>query len=165
MPRRVVPILPGAARILAQARRDRGGREDERAGVGDLQSLGRDRDALRRERLDLARAPRDRAPRPLPITDSVPATIPRAAATACRPVADDERVAGIVAALEAATTSARLESQSTILPLPSSPHWPPITVTFAKAFFSLMLSGKIRWRSSGRPPARSSERVNVVSGS
>ena len=31
---------------------------------------------------------------------------------------------------------ARLDSQSTILPLPSSPHWPPITVTFAKAFSS-----------------------------
>src|SRR6201996_4101052 len=30
------------------------------------------------------------------------------------------------------TTSARLLSQSTSLPLPSSPHWAPITVTFAK---------------------------------
>src|SRR6185369_13265165 len=29
------------------------------------------------------------------------------------------------------TTSARSESQSTILPLPSSPHWAPITATFA----------------------------------
>jgi hypothetical protein len=28
--------------------------------------------------------------------------------------------------------SARLASQSTILPLPSSPHWAPMTVTFAK---------------------------------
>src|SRR6478752_10119462 len=28
------------------------------------------------------------------------------------------------------TTSARAESQSTILPLPSSPHWAPITATF-----------------------------------
>src|SRR5215813_9086476 len=27
------------------------------------------------------------------------------------------------------TTSARAESQSTILPLPSSPHWAPITAT------------------------------------
>ena len=27
------------------------------------------------------------------------------------------------------TTSARLESQSTILPLPSSPHWEPTTAT------------------------------------
>jgi hypothetical protein len=26
--------------------------------------------------------------------------------------------------------SARLASQSTILPLPSSPHWAPMTVTF-----------------------------------
>src|SRR6266581_3017326 len=29
------------------------------------------------------------------------------------------------------TTSARSDSQSTILPLPSSPHWAPITATFA----------------------------------
>src|SRR5919205_3227929 len=29
------------------------------------------------------------------------------------------------------TTSARCDSQSTILPLPSSPHWAPITATFA----------------------------------
>src|SRR5437868_9270734 len=29
------------------------------------------------------------------------------------------------------TTSARLDSQSTSLPLPSSPHWAPITVTLA----------------------------------
>src|ERR1700761_8018891 len=29
------------------------------------------------------------------------------------------------------TMSARLDSQSTILPLPSSPHWAPITVTLA----------------------------------
>src|SRR5216110_2368264 len=28
------------------------------------------------------------------------------------------------------TTSARADSQSTILPLPSSPHWAPITATF-----------------------------------
>src|SRR6476620_8225871 len=31
------------------------------------------------------------------------------------------------------TTSARSESQSTILPLPSSPHWAPTTTTFAIA--------------------------------
>src|SRR5690242_2105035 len=30
--------------------------------------------------------------------------------------------------------SARLASQSTILPLPSSPHWAPMTVTFANGF-------------------------------
>src|SRR5690348_5388636 len=29
------------------------------------------------------------------------------------------------------TTSARCDSQSTILPLPSSPHWAPTTATFA----------------------------------
>ena len=29
------------------------------------------------------------------------------------------------------TTSAWLDSQSTILPLPSSPHWAPTTTTFA----------------------------------
>src|ERR1700754_718611 len=29
------------------------------------------------------------------------------------------------------TMSARFDSQSMILPLPSSPHWAPITVTFA----------------------------------
>src|SRR5579862_2589378 len=35
------------------------------------------------------------------------------------------------------TTSARLDSQSTILPLPSSPHWTPTTTTFAIVFFLL----------------------------
>ena len=47
---------------------------------------------------------------------------------------DDERVAGIVAALEAHHDIGRGESQSTILPLPSSPHWAPITATFAMDF-------------------------------
>ncbi len=42
-----------------------------------------------------------------------------------RLVADDERMAGVVTALKRTTTSARWESQSTILPLPSSPHWAP----------------------------------------
>ena len=46
-------------------------------------------------------------------------------------VADDQRMAGIVAALEAHHDSARSVSQSTILPLPSSPHWAPITATLA----------------------------------
>src|SRR5260370_31111034 len=33
------------------------------------------------------------------------------------------------------TTSARADSQSTIFPLPSSPHWAPITATLAMNHF------------------------------
>src|SRR6478735_5041869 len=36
------------------------------------------------------------------------------------------------------TTSAWLDSQSTILPLPSSPHWAPTTTTFAMSEVSLL---------------------------
>src|SRR6478609_10280089 len=35
------------------------------------------------------------------------------------------------------TRSARLASQSTTLPLPSSPHWAPITATLAMGLFLL----------------------------
>src|SRR5262245_11709965 len=48
------------------------------------------------------------------------------------------------------TISARSDSQSTILPLPSSPHWAPITTTFA-------MPGSLRARASAlhaRQPAR-----------
>ena len=45
---------------------------------------------------------------------------------------DDQRVPGIVAAPKRShTISAWADSQSTILPLPSSPHWDPTTTTFA----------------------------------
>src|SRR5262249_1541847 len=41
------------------------------------------------------------------------------------------------------TTSARSESQSTILPLPSSPHWARIPATFAMTPGSLSRSGSV----------------------
>jgi hypothetical protein len=50
-------------------------------------------------------------------------------------VADDERVAGIVAALEAHHHVGAAASQSTILPLPSSPHCAPMTVTLPTSMF------------------------------
>jgi hypothetical protein len=40
-------------------------------------------------------------------------------------------MAGIMPALEAHDDVGPLASQSTILPLPSSPHWAPMTVTLA----------------------------------
>src|SRR5258708_11741766 len=45
------------------------------------------------------------------------------------------------------TTSARSESQSTILPLPSSPHWAPTTTT-------LLMGPALRFLSLGRALAR-----------
>src|SRR6202012_4237559 len=55
------------------------------------------------------------------------------------------------------TTSARLASQSTILPLPSSPHWAPITVTFA----ILILSSKRLYRAVA-PDMRAAERAGII---
>ena len=46
---------------------------------------------------------------------------------------DDQRVAGIVPALKADNDVRLSATQSTILPLPSSPHWEPTTTTFAMA--------------------------------
>src|SRR4051812_34223515 len=52
------------------------------------------------------------------------------------------------------TTSARLDSQSTILPLPSSPHWTPTTTTFAIALpYSACSKSADRdrlWRAGGQ---------------
>src|SRR3954468_11080903 len=44
------------------------------------------------------------------------------------------------------TTSARSESQSTILPLPSSPHWAPTTATLLMTFASTRVLSLARWR-------------------
>src|SRR5205085_3317844 len=49
------------------------------------------------------------------------------------------------------TMSARFDSQSTILPLPSSPHWAPITVTLAKAAPFRMRRGFGPDRREGQP--------------
>src|SRR3954447_23188313 len=51
------------------------------------------------------------------------------------------------------TTSASTESQSTILPLPSSPHWAPTTTTFATSSRS---SRKKARRKAGPKPCASS---------
>src|SRR6187399_312813 len=62
------------------------------------------------------------------------------------------------------TTSARLASQSTILPLPSSPHWAPTTVTLAKACCFLRCAGnrarRRRWGARGQ--ARVGPRRNLL---
>ncbi len=44
------------------------------------------------------------------------------------------------------TTSARSLSQSTILPLPSSPHWAPTTATLLMALGSTRALSLARWR-------------------
>ena len=84
--------------------------------------------------LDLARcSAQGSSTTPLPMTDELarPDDARRQQRQLVGLLADDERVAGIVAALEAHDDVGALASQSTILPLPSSPHWAPITVTFA----------------------------------
>src|ERR1700749_5052769 len=55
------------------------------------------------------------------------------------------------------TTSARSVSQSTILPLPSSPHWAPTTVTLAMA--ELFLQGL---EGAAGPDMGAAERGGVV---
>src|SRR5471032_3072372 len=47
------------------------------------------------------------------------------------------------------TTSARSLSQSTILPLPSSPHWAPITATLAICLIPFRHENASRWRCRG----------------
>ncbi len=70
---------------------------------------------------------------PLPITDSLPGrTTPDGSRLS---LYSTSPITSVWPALwppwNRTTTSARLDSQSTILPLPSSPHWTPTTVTFA----------------------------------
>ena len=94
--------LAGARRILAQRVEIAVEGEDQRAGVGDLQRLRGDRDALAGQLLDLG------LERPGIEHDAVADHRERAADDARGQqrelvglVADDQRVAGIVAALEA----------------------------------------------------------------
>ena len=68
---------------------------------------------------------------PLPITESLP---PRTTPDGSRlSLYSTPSTTSVWPALwppwKRTTTSARLESQSTILPLPSSPHWEPTTAT------------------------------------
>src|SRR5262249_45539139 len=76
---------------------------------------------------------------PLPITDSFPLrTTPEGSS-------DSLYVTPLMTSVWPAlcppwkrtTMSARSESQSTILPLPSSPHWAPMTTTFAMTVLTL----------------------------
>jgi hypothetical protein len=85
---------------------------------------------------------------PLPITDCLPGLhdARRQQGQLVGHTVDDQRVARIVATLKRATTSARSDSQSTILPLPSSPHWAPTTTTFA---MTNILSGPVPEKANG----------------
>ena len=109
-------------------------RQDQRDVLGDAQIVRRDRDALRRRAGRSPRAARaDRAPRRCRSpTACRAAPRRRAAARACR---SSPSMTSVWPALwppwKRTTTSACSDSQSTILPLPSSPHWDPTTTTFA----------------------------------
>ena len=69
---------------------------------------------------------------PLPMTDSFPGrTMPDGSSDSLYSTPPMTSVwPALCPPWKRTTTSARLESQSTILPLPSSPHWAPITATF-----------------------------------
>jgi len=73
---------------------------------------------------------------PLPITDSLPGrTMPEGSRLSLKVRPPMTRVwPALWPPWKRTTTSARSLSQSTILPLPSSPHWEPITATLAMRF-------------------------------
>ncbi len=58
---------------------------------------------------------------------------------------NDKRMAGIVPALKRTTTSARSDSQSTILPLPSSPHCEPTTQQWPSGKLLIPVNFQIVW--------------------
>src|SRR6185503_16664764 len=67
---------------------------------------------------------------PLPITDGVPRRIPLGSSDNLYTWSPTTSVwPALWPPWKRTTMSARLASQSTILPLPSSPHWAPMTVT------------------------------------
>ena len=151
MPRPVVPMRALPERRSRAAGRGRGGA----AG-----SAARSRRCSRLSRLTSTPWPRSASisassaqgssTTPLPMTDSLPGrTTPRGQqAELVGDAVDDQRVAGVVAALEADDdVGAARDSQSTILPLPSSPHWAPTTTTLA-----MTLSLLRRTAGSGRRP-------------
>src|SRR5271154_6320365 len=72
---------------------------------------------------------------PLPITDSLPSrTTPDGSSDRLYSTLPMTSVwPALWPPWKRTTTSARLDSQSTIFPLPSSPHWTPTTTTFAIA--------------------------------
>ena len=68
--------LAGARRILAQRVEVAVDRQDQRAGLGDHQTSGRDRDALAAILSTSAMSAQGSSTTPLPMTDSVPRTMP-----------------------------------------------------------------------------------------
>src|SRR6185295_10734001 len=66
------------------------------------------------------------------MTESLPRTRPEGSSESLKVLLPMTRVwPALWPPWKRTTTSARSESQSTIFPLPSSPHWAPITATFA----------------------------------
>ena len=136
MPRLVVPILVPELAALAQGVELAVERQDQRGVLGDAEIVAGDRDALLGEPLDLVdermRIEHDAVADDRELARAHDAR--RAAARACRPVPPMTSVwPALWPPWKRTTTSACSESQSTILPLPSSPHWAPTTTTFAIA--------------------------------
>ena len=105
-------------------------RQDERRGLGDAQIVRPDRDAAARSVSISSSSAQGSITTPLPRIDSLPGrTAGRQQAELVGLAVDHQGVAGVVPALEADHDLGASESQSTILPLPSSPHWAPTTAT------------------------------------
>ena len=104
MPRPVVPILPSPAAALAQLVELAVQRQDQRGVLGDAQVAGVDLDALRFAARPISSpSAQGSTTTPLPMTDSLPGrTTPEGSRDELVGlVADHQRVAGVVAALEA----------------------------------------------------------------
>src|SRR5712671_1253602 len=83
---------------------------------------------------------------PLPMIDSLPGrTTPEGSRLSLYSVFPTRRVwPALWPPWKRTTTSARSDSQSTILPLPSSPHWAPTTATLAIRVSSSLTSDWVR---------------------
>ena len=165
MPRPVVPILPApflAARQLARPVERGVIRQDQRAGLGDLQPARARPTPACLEFVDsLPSAPAATAPRRCRCSRSRLRAgcrrAPGAAPSSCR--AMTSVCPALCPPWKRTTPCAWSVSQSTILPLPSSPHWVPITTTFLAMFayicaiFCLPLSVLAQRPARGRSPS------------
>ena len=126
--------LAGAGGFLADDVELAVQRQDERGVLGDAQVLAADRDALARRAF---RSPEHSAhgstTTPLPMTPSLPGrTTPDGSSDSLKVLSPMTSVwPALWPPWKRTTMSARSDSQSTTLPLPSSPHWAPTTATFA----------------------------------
>src|SRR3990170_1545800 len=135
MPRRVVPILPAPDASSRSASRSRWiGRISGQVSAI-ISTSGVTLTPWPATRSTSAFSAHGSSTTPLPITDGVPRTIPDGRSDSLYVWSPTTSVCpALWPPWKRTTMSARLASQSTILPLPSSPHCAPMTVTLPKIF-------------------------------